>query len=60
VSKERGDLREKKVTLDNKDNKAFQGEGREGRQCDSGTVDVSLTFLEVTDAVNSIVTCNDV
>jgi hypothetical protein len=38
VSKEREDLREKKVTLDNKDNKAFQGEGRE---CDSGTVDVS-------------------
>jgi hypothetical protein len=41
VSKEREDLREKKVTLDNKDYKAFQGEGREGRQCDSGIVDVS-------------------
>lgn len=31
VSKEREDLREKKVTLDNKDYKAFQG-GRERRE----------------------------
>jgi hypothetical protein len=31
VSKEREDLREKKVTLDNKDYKAFQG-GKERRE----------------------------
>jgi hypothetical protein len=44
VSEEREDLREKKVTLDNKDYKAFQG-GRE-RRGDNATLG-PLTFPDI-------------
>lgn len=44
VSKEREDLREKKVTLDNKDYKAFQG--GKGEKGDNATLG-PLTFPDI-------------